>query len=105
MSAPGESPAHYRVVYSGQVRTGLKELLARADALKVRPAIAAAVREIDARLGVYPQFGQPLRDLATKGETLWVGAFGPLVVHYVIDEPRRLVFVVIPFKPLPRLGL
>ncbi|HEX5270443.1 MAG TPA: hypothetical protein VFW33_08155 [Gemmataceae bacterium] len=68
------------------MRDRLKALLARADALTLRPAIAAAVREIDTRLRVYPQFGQPLRDLATPGQTRWVAAFGPLVVHYVIDE-------------------
>jgi hypothetical protein len=105
MSAAGEGSTHYRVVYSGQVRARLQALLARADALALRPAIAAAVREIDARLRVYPQFGQPLRDMATAGETLWIGAVGPLVVKYGIDDPRRLVFVVEPFQPLPRLGL
>ena len=83
----------------------MQALLARADALGLRPTIAAAVREIDARLRVYPQFGQPLRDLATAGETLWIGTVGPLVVKYVIDDPGRLVFVVQPFQPLPRLGL
>ncbi len=105
MSAAGEGPAHYRVVYSGQVRAHLQALLARAEALGLRPMIAAAVRDTDARLRVYPQFGQPLRDLATAGEALWIGAVGPLVVKYVIDEPRRLVFVVQQFQPLSRLGL
>lgn len=105
MSAAGGEQTHYRVVYSGHVRTQLQALLARADALGLRPAIAAAVREIDARLRIYPQFGQPLRDLAAEGETLWLGAVSPLVAEYVIDDPRRLVFVVKPFRPLPRLGL
>jgi len=54
MSAAGGQPTHYRVVYSGQVRAQLQALLARADALGLRPTIAAAVREIDARLRVYP---------------------------------------------------
>jgi hypothetical protein len=105
MSTAGKDPVRYRVVYSEHVRVGLKELLARAAARNLGRAIADAVKEIDARLRIYPQFGQPLRDLQTVGETVWIGTVGPLVVQYVIDDERRLVFVVAPFKPLPRLGL
>jgi hypothetical protein len=105
MSAAGEGPVRYRVVYSGHVRAGLRELLGRAAARGLDRTIAEAVREIDARLRVYPQFGQPLRDLKTVGKTVWVGAVEPLVVQYVIDDERRLVFVVAPFKTLPGLGL
>jgi hypothetical protein len=53
---------------------------------------------------VYPQFGEPLRDLITLGETLWAGTVPPFVAHYVIDEARRLVFVVRPFMLLPKPG-
>jgi len=105
MSAPGDQPTRYRVVYSERVRSALRLLLARADAVDMRQVVAAAVREIDARLQIYPQFGEPLRDMETEGETLWVGAVEPLVVHYVLDDPRRLVFVVTPFKTLAHLGL
>jgi hypothetical protein len=105
MSPAGEESTHYRVVYSGYVRDQLKALLARASAINLRQEVAGAVRDIDARLRVYPQFGQPLQDLKTEGETAWVGVVEPLVVRYVIDEPRRLVFVLVPFQPLSRLGL
>ena len=64
-----------------------------------------AVKTIDQRLRIYPQFGQPLRDLETPGETLWVATVWPLVARYVIDEDRRVAFVVTTFKPLPNLGL
>jgi hypothetical protein len=105
MSGAGEAPVPYRVVYSGRVRTDLRALMDRALALNRGRAVADAVKAIDTRLRIYPQFGQPLRELATEEETLWVGTVPPLVVHYVIDDERRLVFVVHPFKPLPGLGL
>jgi hypothetical protein len=63
-----------------------------------------AVKQIDARLRIFPQFGEPLCDLKTAGETLWIGTVPPLVVQYVIDEENRLVFVVIPVKLLPASG-
>jgi hypothetical protein len=60
-----------------------------------------AVKTIDSRLHIYPQFGQPLRDLKTEGSTLWIAVVWPLVVQYVLDEERRLVFVLAPFQMLP----
>jgi hypothetical protein len=67
--------------------------------------VLEAAKQIDARLRLYPQFGQPLRDLATPGETVWIGIVEPLVVQYVIDEAMHIVFVVAPFKALPNSGL
>jgi hypothetical protein len=64
-----------------------------------------ALKAIDHRLSVYPQFGEPLRDLKMRGETLWIGTIEPLVVQYIIDEPNRLVFVVVPLKILPGFEL
>jgi hypothetical protein len=93
------------VSYSGQVRTELKELMTRAVSAGLGQAILDAVKTIDYRLHVYPQFGDPLRDLVTQGETLWIATVPPLIVEYVIDEPRRTVFVVVPLRPLPNSGL
>ncbi len=64
-----------------------------------------AVKTIDYRLHVYPQFGEPLRDLKTQNETIWTAIVEPFLVEYVIDEERRMVFVVVPFKALPQFGL
>jgi hypothetical protein len=65
--------------------------------------LLAAAREIDARLRIYPQFGEPLRDLQSRGETLWIGVVPPLTVEYIIDEEHRMIFVVVPHRPLPGL--
>jgi hypothetical protein len=93
------------VSYSARVRSELKDLLTRAAASPLGRQALEAAKIIDYRLRVYPQFGDPLRDLVTEGETLWIATVPPLVVEYVIDEPRRAVFVVVPFRPLPNSGL
>jgi len=105
VSTPSGSLVPYRVVYSERVRTDLRELLTRAVACGLGQQALTALREIDTRLRVDPQFGEPLRDLKTEGETLWIGTIPPMVVQYVIDEERRSVFVVVPLKPLPESGL
>jgi hypothetical protein len=67
--------------------------------------VLQAVRQIDERLRIYPQFGQPLRDLVLEPLQLWIGVVPPLVVQYILDEERRVVMVVVPILPLPRSGL
>ena len=101
MSEATGSLVPYRVVYSERVRAELKELLTRATEAGRGPEALDAVRQLHSRLRIYPEFGQPLRDLHTEGETLWVGSVGPLVAQYIIDRDRRLVFVVVPIKALP----
>ena len=71
----------------------------------VGPQFVRAVKEIDARLRIYPQFGEPLRDLKTAGETLRIMSISPLVVRYIIDENERAVFVVAPFQPMRGSGV
>jgi len=67
--------------------------------------VLAAIKEIDRRLRIYPQFGQPLSDLLLEPAQLWIGVVSPLVVHYYLDEKRRLVMVVDPIRPLSNSGL
>jgi hypothetical protein len=89
------------VAYSERVRRELRELLEREVARgKGREALEAA-RRIDETLQIYPQFGEPLRELSTEQETVWVGTVPPLVVQYVIDERHSVVFIVAPFRLLP----
>lgn len=64
-----------------------------------------AVKTIDRLLRLYPQFGELLRDLKFEGHQLWIAVVPPLVVQYIVDEERRMVFVVVPLLPLPRTGL
>jgi hypothetical protein len=68
------------------------------------PRMLAAVKELDSRLHLYPQFGQPLRDLQLKPAQLWIGVVSPLAVRYVLDEERRLVMVVFTHLMLRRSG-
>ena len=97
----------YEVSYSGRVIDRLRELVARNPTHAAR--ILAAVREIDRRLRIYPQFGQPLRDLAVEDAQLWFGVVSPLVVYYVVAESDsghgRQSIVVQPFAVLPHLGI
>lgn len=67
--------------------------------------VLAAIREIERRLQIYPQFGQPLRDLSVEHAQLWIGVVPPLVVQYVVDEDRRNVMLPVPIMPLPNSGL
>ncbi|HEX4608893.1 MAG TPA: hypothetical protein VH092_11870 [Urbifossiella sp.] len=98
----------YEVSYSGRVLDAARELITRNPARAA--ALIAAVREFDRRLRVYPQFGEPLRNLAVPDAQLWVASIPPLTLHYVVIEAddrgrRRQVIVVRPFILLPNSGL
>jgi hypothetical protein len=105
MSEADPGPPPYRVAYSERVRTELRDLLNQAVTRGLGRQALDAVKAIDTRLRVYPQFGEPLYDLKTGGKTVWMGTIPPLVVQYVLDEEQRQVFVVVPVKPLPGSGL
>ena len=99
MSDLNEAPEPYRVSYSGRVRD------ARAHRKGLWSEFAAALAAIDHRLHIYPQFGQPLRDLSIKPAQLWIATVAPLVIKYLLDEERRLVLVAKPIVALPGSGL
>jgi hypothetical protein len=98
-------PQPYRVAYSGLVRDELRALISRAAARGRGPEVLAAARLIEERLRIYPQFGQPLRDLILEPLQMWIGTVPPLVVQYTLDEEHRLVMVTVPILPLPGSGL
>ncbi len=104
MTEPRDPPERYQVSYSGRVRSELRALLLRAIAAGHGKDALAAARKFNEALEWYPQVGEPLRDLSMPGQTLYVDVVAPLTVRYIIDEPRRMVFVVSPFKVLPRAG-
>jgi hypothetical protein len=81
------------VVYSERVR---QRLLALADAARVRSdggAFVAAVKEIQRRLCLYPQFGEPLFDLTQEAGQVWLGIVRPLSMRYAVLDDRRVVMV------------
>ena len=55
----------------------------------VAPLAIGAVVELDRRLRLYPQFGDPLTDLPTLGVTKYGACVPPLYVKYVIDDTRQ----------------
>lgn len=105
MSSPALGPVPYAVSYSEHVRQELRGLVARARERGLVDGVLAALRDLDARLRVYPQFGEPLRDLRHVPLQLWIGCVAPLVVRYVLDESARVVMVVEPIRPFSRKGL
>jgi hypothetical protein len=103
----------YKVSYSRRVLDHLKEMILRNPSRAT--SISSAAIEIDRRLQVYPQFGQPLRDLSVKPAQLWIATLPPLTLQYVLvdyDDQKKaetglhgVVMIVRPFKPIPRTGI
>lgn len=93
MSEPSSGPSHYRVSYSEQVRQELRSLAAQARAHGLGPQFLAALKDIDQRLRIYPQFGEPLCNLKLEPAQIWIAVVPPLVLRYTLDEERRLVMV------------
>jgi hypothetical protein len=93
----------YEVSYSGRVIDALRGLVLRNREHSAE--LLAALREFDRRARIYPQFGQPLRDLVIEPARLWIGVIAPLVFHYVLEEEKRLVMVVRPPIPFPHSGI
>lgn len=101
MSDAADTPSPYRVVYSERVRGHLVILVGAAKAHGKRQEVLEAIKEIDRRLHLYPQFGEPLRDLFLRPTRLWIGTVPPLVVQYALNEETRLVMVTSPLIFLP----
>jgi hypothetical protein len=95
------SPDPYQVSYSEDVREALRALLRRADRLGVGEETRAALQEIDYRLRIYPQFGEPFQDLQLPGATRWHAIHRELYVEYAILEDQRIVLVPVPIRPAP----
>jgi hypothetical protein len=86
------------------VSAELKDLYRRAAAAGQGQQVLDALKKAERVLRIYPQFGDPFRDLTTPGETVYAASFPPLYVEYIIDEPNRAVFIVVPFKAMPNVG-
>lgn len=74
-----------------------KEAAERGDG----PAFAAALKQVLARLAVYPQFGDPQIDLVVGGGQIRTGIIRPLSMRYGINEEKRIVFCTAPPVLLP----
>jgi len=100
MNEADSGPPHYKVVYSGLVREELKQLLYRTRDQHRGAQTLRAIKELDRRLRIYPQFGEELQDLQMEGQTRWIATVPPFVVDYIIDEINRMVFIIVPLKML-----
>jgi hypothetical protein len=89
--ARSELPAPYQVDYSGAVRQHFRLLAREAAARGDGQAFAAALKEFHRRLMFYPQFGDPLIDLAAEPGQIRLGIIRPLSMRYGVFEERRLV--------------
>ena len=106
MTSPRGGIPPFRVSYSGRCRESTRQLLAQASAKGRFAEVAQALRGINTRLEWIPlDFGEPLKDLFEMGIREHLGVLAPLVVTYGVDEARRIVYVSVPFKLLPRSGL
>jgi hypothetical protein len=94
----------YKITYSERVRAELKSALVSARARGRLAFAAGAARKIDYLLQTYPQAGEPIKDLAMKGNVLWALGVDPFFVQYVLNEGQRLVLVVKPFRVAPDAG-
>lgn len=98
---PEPSPVPYRVVYSERVRESLRQLIASARRSGHGEEALQAIKELDNRLRVYPQFGEPLVQLTREPGQILISAVGPLVARYALYEERRLVIVAVPILRMP----
>jgi hypothetical protein len=64
----------------------------------------AALKELHRRLCIYPQFGDPILDLASERGQICNGIIRPLALRYGIYEERRLVIVAALPVLLPMTG-
>jgi hypothetical protein len=101
---PQPEPSPYRVVPSGRVAGEAKALIQRAIAAGRGEEVLTALKQLHRILSIYPQRGEPVRDLKTVAQTLYTLSFGPLFVEYAIDEANRTVFIGRPFKVMPHSG-
>jgi hypothetical protein len=100
----GSEPVPYQVIYSKEARPQLIALLARGTSLGFGPLCLRAIKTIEAQLRIYPQVGEPLRDLPEVGQTLYGYTISPPHVQHIIDEAERKVYVTGPIKPIPPCG-
>jgi hypothetical protein len=105
VSEASNAPIRYQVAYSEYVRNELKKLIARAEERGFGAQVRAAAAEIEQRLHIYPQFGDPLADLSLASGQIRMGTVPPLVVRYALYEEIQLVLVTTPIAPLTRSGL
>jgi uncharacterized protein YaaR (DUF327 family) len=80
VSETSNGSIRYQVVYWEFVRNELKKLIARAKKRGLNAQVHTAVKEIDQRLHIFPQFGDLLADLSLAPGQLRMGTVPPLEI-------------------------
>jgi hypothetical protein len=101
VSTPTPEAQTYRVVFSVLAQTALRELVEKAKARGCGGDALRALRTLDERLRIYPQFGEPIRDYPALDLTEYRGHVWQITLTYAVDEQRRIVHVAAAPKPLP----
>src|SRR5258708_70141 len=105
MSEPSPVPNYYDVSYTLRVRDALRKLVIQATKIGLGTQSVAALKVLDYRLRIYPQFGDPLRDMTVIGGHLQIARVPPWVVRYLLDEEKRTVAIGTPIKVFQGFGL
>jgi len=87
-------PASYQVHASGQVRAAILALGKQAASLGIGSEFTRALDRIYERLATDPwSLGELIRPASIPGSALHVGSERPLTIRFLIDEERRIVFL------------
>jgi hypothetical protein len=79
MSEVAESPLPYRVSYSQAARDALSKLAEKAQRRGRGSEFLAAIKELDRRLKIYPQFGEPIIALRAEQGNVWIACVPPVL--------------------------
>jgi hypothetical protein len=84
----------YRVVYPGNVMERFNELCFEAEQLGMLPDVLSTGQTIHTQLEVDPtSFGDPCYTLRATQQLVFVHSISPLLVHYAVHSPLRIVIV------------
>ena len=86
-------PQEYAISCSERVREHLRALGRICRQRGDGNEFLAALQEFERRLRIYPQFGDPLSDLAAVQGTNRIGVIRPLSIRYVLIESHRSVLL------------
>jgi hypothetical protein len=96
-----EEQSPYRVDRLAEVDSQIRALVAKAATLGNRRQVIDALKAVYERLETDPfGWGDPEYRTQKEGGCVCHGIRAPLVVHYAVFEPERVV-VILKIKPLP----
>jgi hypothetical protein len=101
---PIPSPKPYAIETSQRVNAAARDLVRRARAAGRGDEALAALKKLFHILSVYPQYGEPIRDLQTVGQTIYTLSVPPIYAKYAIDEENRTVYIGAPFLVMRHSG-